>query len=149
MLWTSSFEGFNTHQLKIRSFVLLFQFFPRRWLGDPVAQWLARRIADREVSGSNPASHSEKFHRGAMGRGPVLANFTSSMHAGLTKTQGRYQNPKKPVGFGGGFLGFCMYESNVCSKYYFQIRFLWCLDKFPIAREPKHRFSIDQASTCI
>ena len=28
-------------------------------IGDPVAQWLARRIADREVSGSNPASHSE------------------------------------------------------------------------------------------
>ena len=46
--------------------------------GDPDAQWLARRIADREVSGSNPASHSEKCHRGAMSWGPVLAHFTSS-----------------------------------------------------------------------
>ena len=27
--------------------------------GDPVAQWLARKIADREVSGSNPASYIE------------------------------------------------------------------------------------------
>ena len=47
-------------------------------LGDLVAQWLARRIADREVSGSNPASHMGKCHRGAMGRGSVLADFTSS-----------------------------------------------------------------------
>ena len=47
--------------------------------GDPLAQGLARRIVrKREVSGSNPASHSEKCHRGAMGRGPVLTNFTSS-----------------------------------------------------------------------
>ena len=37
--------------------------------GDPVAQWLAGWIADREVCGSNPASHTEKCHRGAMGRG--------------------------------------------------------------------------------
>ena len=35
------------------------QFFSFAFLqvGDPVAQWLARRIADREVSGSNPSSH--------------------------------------------------------------------------------------------
>ena len=46
--------------------------------GDPVAHWLARRIADREVSDSNPAGHSEKCHRGAMGQGSVLTNFTSS-----------------------------------------------------------------------
>ena len=40
-------------------------------------QWLARRIADREVSGSNPASLSEKCYRGAMSRGlssPILGD---------------------------------------------------------------------------
>ena len=30
------------------------------------------------VSGSSPASHNEKCHRGAIGRGAVLANFTIS-----------------------------------------------------------------------
>ena len=52
-----------------------------------MAQCLMRWIADRKVSGSNSASHSKKcddtvknvmIHRGAIGRGPVLANFTSS-----------------------------------------------------------------------
>ena len=44
--------------------------------------------------------------------------------AGLAKTQGRYQktpkpkNPKTVLG-----LGFCMYESNVCSNYYFKSDF--------------------------
>ena len=34
------------------------------------------------------------------------------------------KKPKTQWFFGVGFLGFCMYESNVCSNYYFQIRFL-------------------------
>ena len=33
----------------------------------PVAQWLARHVTDQEVSGSDPANHNEKCHRGAMG----------------------------------------------------------------------------------
>ena len=43
-----------------------------------MAQWLARQIADREVSGSNPASHRENCHRGAGSWDPILVNFTSS-----------------------------------------------------------------------
>ena len=42
-----------------------------------MAQWLARRIADPEVSGSNPASHSE-VSSGSDGPGPCPRNFTSS-----------------------------------------------------------------------
>ena len=50
---------------------------------DPLVQWLARRVTDRKVSGSNPASH-EKCHRRARGRGPVLANFNNSIFSVCT-----------------------------------------------------------------
>ena len=43
-----------------------------------MAQLLARRAIDWEVESSNPASDSDKCHRVAKGRGPLLANSTSS-----------------------------------------------------------------------
>ena len=43
-----------------------------------MAQLLARRTIDREVESSNQASDSDKCHRVAKGRGPLLANSTSS-----------------------------------------------------------------------
>ena len=67
-----------------------------------MSQWLARRITNREVSGSNPASHSEKFHRGAIGWGPVLANFTSS-----TERKHRPALPLPTLKFGHGHDFHC------------------------------------------
>ena len=46
--------------------------------GGPVAQSLARRTIHREVESSNQAYDSDKCHRLAKGRGPLLANSTSS-----------------------------------------------------------------------
>ena len=43
-----------------------------------MAQLFARRTIDREVESSNPASDSDKCHLVAKGRGPLLANSTSS-----------------------------------------------------------------------
>ena len=43
-----------------------------------MVQLLARRTIDREVESSNQASDSDKCHRVAKGRGPLLANSTSS-----------------------------------------------------------------------
>ena len=43
-----------------------------------MAQLLARRTIDRELDSSNPASDSDKCHWVVEGRGPLLANFTSS-----------------------------------------------------------------------
>ena len=42
--------------------------------GDLVAKWLARQIADREVSGSNPTSHSE-VSSGSDAPGPCPRKF--------------------------------------------------------------------------
>ena len=44
----------------------------------PVAQLLARRTIDQEVANSNQAGDSDKCHRVAKDRGPLLANSTSS-----------------------------------------------------------------------
>ena len=41
-------------------------------------QMLARRTIDREVESLNQASDSDKCHRVAKGRGPLLANTSSS-----------------------------------------------------------------------
>ena len=43
-----------------------------------MAQLLARRTIDREVESSNQASDREKCRRVAKGRGPLVANSTSS-----------------------------------------------------------------------
>ena len=44
----------------------------------PMAQLLARRTIDWEVKSSNQASDSDKCHRVAKGRDPLLANSTST-----------------------------------------------------------------------
>ena len=94
--------------------------------GDPVAQWLATRIGDREVSGSNPASHSEKCHRGAMARGPVLANFISS-----TEMRHPPALPLPSLKFGyGQYFYFHFLKNCLCVVSLFAHHSLKCLVAF-------------------
>ena len=47
-----------------------------------MAQLIAIRTTDQEVESSNQASDSDKCHRVAIGRGPLLPNSTGSTEMG-------------------------------------------------------------------